>query len=83
MSQLDSTLHTTNDNLVYREQKESGVEVSPLPGEPIEVASMLINAKETETAIGYKFTKRRFTITDLREIAGHLILYCDSEEGVE
>ena len=28
MSQLDSTLHTTNDNLVYREQKESGVEVS-------------------------------------------------------
>lgn len=62
------------DQTIHRGVKAQSNHVE-FPCEPIKAASILIDAQ-----IG---NNKLFTITDLREIAGHLILYCDSEEGVE
>lgn len=65
-----------------------------LPHEPIDVASMLINAEYTrnkgdmEKALCKAFgnnsdtaTKRMYSDSDLKEIAEHLLVYCDNKSG--
>lgn len=51
-----------------------------LPRQPIEVAEFLINADEEEELFGGKMYKI-FEIDDLRQIAEHLLIYCDYNEG--
>lgn len=50
-----------------------------LPRQPIEVAEMLINADEEEELFGGKMY-RILEVNDLRQIAEHLLIYCDYNE---
>ena len=60
-----------------------------LPIEPIKVASMLIDATETyETSslakrfgAGDTATYKLYSNADLRQIAEHLLVYCNNSEG--
>lgn len=50
-----------------------------LPRQPIEVAEVLINADMEEELLGGKMY-RIFEVNDLRQIAEHLLIYCDFNE---
>ena len=60
-----------------------------LPIEPIKVASMMIDATETyETSslakkfgAGDKTTYKLYSNADLRQIAEHLLVYCNNSDG--
>lgn len=65
-----------------------------LPHEPIDVARMLINAEyarnkgDMEKALHKAFgnnsdtvTERMYSDSDLKEIAEHLLVYCDNKSG--
>lgn len=80
-------LKTANDKIEKLEKENETVE---LPLEPIDVASMLINARvEYETSslqrafgAGEKALADKYSDDDLRQIAEHLLVYCNynSEE---
>ena len=69
----------------YERKKNGGVE---LPSEPIKVAEMLIDATETyETSrLAKKFgagdttTYKLYSKADLRQIAEHLLVYCNNSD---
>lgn len=56
-----------------------------LPVEPIKVADALISAEKdySEELFGMADTCRIFDISELRQIAQHLLIYCDGNEGEE
>ena len=74
------------NELAYERKKNGGVE---LPSEPIKVAEMLIDATETyETSslakkfgVGDTATYKLYSNADLRQIAEHLLVYCNNSEG--
>lgn len=67
--------------------KNSKTLVDFLPAEPINVADMLINTeiepKSIENGAELVFYKRKFSISELRQIAEHLLVYCDANESEE
>lgn len=78
------------NNTIEKFKKEISEKEIKLPYEPIEVASMLINARvEYETnalqrafGAGEKALADKYSDDDLRQIAEHLLVYCNhnSEE---
>ena len=75
-------------------KEKLGQKEHELPSEPIEVASMLINATYTrekgdiEKAFHKAFgnnsetiTENIYSVNDLKEIAEHLLVYCDNYGG--
>lgn len=58
-----------------------------LPAEPIEVAGMLINEKieliKSTDGIETEIKKSIFDISELRQIAEHLLVYCNANESEE
>lgn len=59
-----------------------------LPEEPIKVADVLINTeiepKSIKSGVEVVFCKRKFSISELRQIAEHLLVYCNANgEGEE
>lgn len=56
-----------------------------LPTEPIKVADMLISSvkEERNPNEGLKFIRHAFPISELRQIAEHLLVYCNHNGGVE
>lgn len=51
-----------------------------LPEDPIKVATMLIDAEMEETIFGMKNMCQAFYISELRQIAEHLLVYCKGKE---
>lgn len=75
---------------ILREKAEDYKTISDfLPAEPIEIASLLINAERECEPLKlfrniYKDTYKLFDISELRQIAEHLLVYCNANgEGKE
>lgn len=69
---------------ILREKAEDYKTISDfLPEEPIEVASMLINVEKNEELLGIRDAFHIFDISELRQIAEHLLVYCNANKSEE
>lgn len=74
---------------LLREKSAVGKTINDfLPTEPIKVADMLINTKIEPTEIGADgmkivYKQRNFDIPELRQIAEHLLVYCNHNGDAE
>lgn len=82
---MQARIACLENELAYERKKNGGVE---LPSEPIKVAEMLIDATETyeTSSLAKKFgagdttTYKLYSNADLRQIAEHLLVYCNNAE---
>lgn len=79
-------IYTDDFKELLREMSEVGKTIANfLPAEPIRVADMLINAskKRTNCMTGKEYDKYIFEKWQLRQIAEHLLVYCNHNGEVE
>lgn len=65
------------ENQLNLEQEK---ENNPFPKEPVKVAEILICSEEWEDYYGEKRLTRTYSKDRLRQIAEHLLIYCNGEE---
>ena len=90
ISKLESELSVNEDLLKIKNDFQKNVSDN-IPFEPIEVAEMLINAKvehpsnQIQKAFGAGETcfVDKYSNSDLKEIAEHLLLYCKYNDEVD